>query len=160
MIVPWSPEFQPDFESLNREWLERSFTVEPRDVAYFDDPAGTILKPGGAIFFAVEDGTPVGTVAAIRRDEEAFEMAKMAVTPSRQGRGYGRALAEAVVRHATQAGAKRVLLLTDSKLPSAVRLYERLGFRRVAGPGVSGYARGDVQMRLDLPARAPADRPN
>ncbi|NNJ27192.1 GNAT family N-acetyltransferase [Alienimonas chondri] len=160
MIVPWSPAYRSDFESLNREWLERWFTVEPIDEVYFADPVGTILQPGGAIWFALEDvaqdraspdGRPVGTVAAIRRDASTFEMAKMGVTAAAQGRGIGRALAETVVRHAAEAGAKRVVLLSHTSLVTAIRLYERLGFRHTETPVVSGYARGNVSMQLDLP---------
>jgi GNAT superfamily N-acetyltransferase len=151
MIVAWSPEYRPYFESLNREWLERLFAVEPKDEAYFGDPVGTIIEPGGAIFFALEGGTPVGTAAALPHGPDAFELGKMAVTPRCQGRGYGRALAEAVIRHAAGAGAARVVLISDSKLPDAVRLYERLGFRHALPPGDTGYARGDVYMELDLP---------
>ncbi|QDT17095.1 GNAT family N-acetyltransferase [Alienimonas californiensis] len=150
-IVPWAAEWAPAFETLNREWLERDFSVEPLDEALFADPVGRILEPGGAIWFALEEGRAVGTVAAIRGGPLVFEMAKMAVAPAAQGRGVGRALAEAVIAHATAAGADRVRLLTDTKLAAAVRLYERLGFRRVAGAGVTGYARGDVQMELALP---------
>jgi GNAT superfamily N-acetyltransferase len=152
-VVGYSPAYRAFFESLNREWLERWFTVEPKDEWYFCDPVGTIIEPGGAIFFALEGGTPVGTAAALRHDSHTFELGKMAVTPRCQGRGYGRALAEAVIRHAAEAGATRVIVLSDSKLTDALRLYERLGFRHAPPPGDTGYARGDVYMLLELPAR-------
>ncbi len=151
MIVAYSPPYRAYFESLNREWLERWFAVEPKDERYFRDPAGTIIDTGGAIFFALEDGTPVGTAAALRHGPDTFELGKMAVTPRYQGRGYGRALAEAVIRHAAGAGAARVILLSDSKLEAALRLYERLGFRHAIPPGDTGYSRGDEYMQLDLP---------
>ena len=149
-IVAYSPMYRTYFESLNREWLERWFAVEPKDERYFSDPNGTIIDQGGAIFFALEEGTPVGTAAALRHGPGAFELAKMAVTPRYQGKGYGRALAEAVIRHAAEAGAARVIVLSDSKLASALRLYERLGFRHATPTGDTGYARGDVYMELEL----------
>jgi len=151
MIVPFTPELAPYFESLNREWIERWYTVEPKDEWYFRDPHGTIIAPGGAIFFAIEDEVPVGVAAAIRRDAATFELAKMAVTPPYQGRGYGRSLAEAVLRYATSAGAHRVLILSDSRLEPAIRLYERLGFQHQPFPTATGYARGNVYMLRELP---------
>ena len=158
MIVPFQPNLAPHFERLNREWLERWFSVEPKDQWYFENPAGTIIEPGGMIFFAIESDAPVGTVAAIRQDAHTFELGKMAVTACCQVRGIGRALAEAVIQHVTKAGASRVVLISDTKLPDAIRLYQRLGFRHTAAPGDTGYSWGDVFMELELPAER-ADRP-
>jgi putative acetyltransferase len=86
MIVAYSPLYQTYFESLNREWLKRWFAVEPKDEQYFRDPTGTIIDLGEAIFFALEDGTPVGTAAALRHGPNTFELGKMAVAPRCQGR--------------------------------------------------------------------------
>jgi GNAT superfamily N-acetyltransferase len=155
-VVAFEPGLAPYFESLNREWIERWFAVEPKDEHYLRDPHGSVIEPGGAVFFVVEAGVPVGVVAAIRYDADTFELAKMAVTPRCQGRGYGRALGEAVVRFAADAGARRVVVLSDSRLTAAVRLYERLGFRHQPPPADTGYARGDVYMELDLVPGGPA----
>jgi ribosomal protein S18 acetylase RimI-like enzyme len=43
-----------------------------------------------------------------------------------------------------------VTLVSDSKLPAAIRLYERHGFRHGPLPASTGYARGDVFMVRDL----------
>lgn len=37
-IVEYSPKLRTHFELLNREWLEKHFTVEPLDQKYFSDP--------------------------------------------------------------------------------------------------------------------------
>ncbi|MFH5803114.1 GNAT family N-acetyltransferase [Alienimonas sp. DA493] len=161
-IVPWAEEFRPAFEALNREWLEVLFAVEPADEAYFADPVGTILEPGGAIWFAVDRDVAadrdvavdrevaVGTVALIRQPDATFELAKMGVTAAWRGRGVGRALVETALAHAAAEGAGRVTLLSNTKLTAALRLYERLGFRRVPCPPATGYSRCDVAMELAL----------
>ena len=43
-------------------------------------------------------------------------------------------------------GAPSFFLLSDEKLPDALRLYERMGFVRQTFPGDTGYARGNVYM--------------
>lgn len=145
-VASFTPAHRGWFEALNREWLERWFSVEDKDRHYFADPEGTILAPGGAIFMALDAGRPVGAVAAIRHDDTTYELAKMAVTPSAQGRGAGRLLVDAVLRFAARRGARTVTLVSDFKLPAAVRLYERHGFRHGLRPADTGYARGDVYM--------------
>lgn len=145
-VASFTPAHRGWFERLNREWLERWFAVEEKDRYYFADPEATILAPGGAIFMALDSGRPVGTVAAIRHDAGTFELAKMAVTPDAQGRGAGRLLVDAVLRFAARRGARTVTLVSDTRLPAAIKLYERQGFRHAPMPADTGYARGDVFM--------------
>jgi GNAT superfamily N-acetyltransferase len=145
-VVPFRKDLAPHFERLNREWLERLFVVEKVDLKYFYDPVGTIIAPGGMIFFAIEGPTVLGTGAAIRIDAERFELAKMGVMLEAQGRGIGRLLAVAAIDYARRAGARRVELFTNSKLAPAIHLYEQLGFVAQPLPPGSEYARSDVYM--------------
>jgi putative acetyltransferase len=158
-IVGYRPEFAPDFARLNRAWLERYFTVEPLDEEYLGDPEGHILAPGGEIFFALDAGRVVGTCAAIPHGKHQFELAKLAVTPEAQGRGIGRALAEAVVAFALRRGARQVILVSNSQLAPALRLYEALGFQRRPFPGPPPYADADVYMELSVAALTPTEIP-
>ena len=54
-VVTWRPEYREDFERLNRVWIEAYFAVEPSDLAVFRDPEEAIVRPGGEIFFVVDD---------------------------------------------------------------------------------------------------------
>ncbi|HTS88891.1 MAG TPA: GNAT family N-acetyltransferase [Gemmatimonadales bacterium] len=148
-IVPFSPSLAPAFASLNRAWIERLFSIEPADLKVLDYPEG-IINMGGQIFFAIDEDLPIGTVAAIRVGAGSFELAKMAVSPTHQGRGIGRLLGEAVIEWAQQRGATKLVLLTNSSLEGAIRLYQRLGFRRCPFPSHTEYARADVYMELTL----------
>ena len=118
-IVTWRPDLRADFERLNREWIERWFTVEEEDRNVFEDPAGRIVGPGGQIFFVVDEAGVRGTCAVVRHDEETFELAKMAVEPSAQGRGYGDRLVHAAVGFARAAGARRLMLVSNTRLGPA-----------------------------------------
>lgn len=149
-IVTYRPDFSGDFDRLNRAWLEKYFTVEPLDEEYLSDPEGHILQPGGEIFFAVEAGRVIGTCAAIPQPDGSFELAKLAVTPDAQGRGIGRTLALAVLAFAEARGAERVVLISNSALGPALRLYESLGFRYQPIPDPRPYIDADVFMELAL----------
>ncbi|MER9184491.1 GNAT family N-acetyltransferase [Mesorhizobium sp. M0145] len=54
----------------------------------------------------------------------------LAVVPSAQGRGYGRALCEWCVMQARLQGSGGLALHTASSMTSAYKLYESLGFER------------------------------
>ena len=91
-IVGWSPEYGDAFAALNREWLEKYFRVEPIDEKVLSDPERHILRPGGAILYALLGLDAVGTVALINKGTGRFELTKMAVTGAHQGAGLGRQL--------------------------------------------------------------------
>jgi GNAT superfamily N-acetyltransferase len=147
-IVPFRPDLAPAFTQLNRAWIEQFFALEEADWKVLRDPKTAIIDPGGQIFFALDGSLPVGTAGAIRTSPTRYELAKMAVAPTHQGRGLGQALGQAVVDFARAAGADSLFLLTNSKLANAIRLYERLGFVHAPLPRQTGYDRADVYMEI------------
>jgi 8-oxo-dGTP diphosphatase len=80
----------------------------------------------------------------------------MAVSPEAQGRGYGNLLIEVAIEFARSAGAETLMLLSNSRLGPALRLYEKYGFRHVPVSPDHEYSRVDVQMELCLKSRAKA----
>ena len=150
VIVPFRGEHAAAFRRLNLDWIERLFKVEGPDLEVLDDPQGAILEPGGAIFMALDGDTAVGTSAMIAFGGGRYELAKMCVAASHQGRGIGELLGRACTAWARAQGAQSVFLETNSALAGAIRLYERLGFRHAPFPKVSDYARGDVYMEMAI----------
>ena len=148
-IVEYVPSYAPDFRRLNQEWIEKYFVMEEPDFISLNNPEEYIIKPGGHIFFAVENGEVLGTVALIK-EHNGFELAKMAVTPSAQGRGLGRLLGEAAIAKARELGAGYVVLISNRKLTPAITLYEKLGFKEVAIDQNNPYLRGDIKMLIEL----------
>jgi putative acetyltransferase len=151
-IVPFRPELASAFAELNRAWIESLFVLEEADWKVLRNPEESIMQPGGQIFFAMDGARAVGTAAAIRVAPETFELGKMAVSPSHQGQGLGERLGRAVIDYARSEGAAKVYLETNSRLANAIRLYQRLGFRKADFPVQSDYARADVYMELRLRA--------
>ncbi|HET9681780.1 MAG TPA: GNAT family N-acetyltransferase [Candidatus Limnocylindrales bacterium] len=62
---------------------------------------------------------------------DVASMRMLAVAPEAQGRGVGRALVEACLARAREAGRPGMALYTRPSMASAHRLYESFGFRRV-----------------------------
>ncbi len=149
-LVTWDPRLRSDFERLNREWIERYFAVEEEDRRVFTDPEGEIVAPGGQVFFLIDEEGVRATCAVIRHDGETFELAKMAVVAAARGRGYGDRLMDAAIAFARSAGARRMMLLSNTRLAPAVALYRKHGFREVPLDPANGYSRADIQLELAL----------
>ena len=149
-IVSYRRDLAPAFQRLNLAWIERLFVVEDADRKVLGDPERSIITPGGQILFALDGDEAIGTVAMVRYTAARYELAKMAVEPSHQGRGIGEMLGAAAIVYARDAGADTVFLLTNSSLAGAIRLYERLGFRHGVDPDPPEYARADVYMELPI----------
>ena len=84
----------------------------------------------GPVWVALRDGVVLGTVSAVVRNESAY-IRGMAVVPAARGLGAGAALLREVENRALSQGCGRLFLSTTPFLASAIRLYERFGFRRV-----------------------------
>jgi GNAT superfamily N-acetyltransferase len=149
-VVPFRREFAAVFRRLNLDWIEQLFKVEAPDLEVLDDPESAIIAPGGMIFFALDVGVPIGTVAMIRVTDERCELAKMAVVSTHQQRGIGELLGSAGCEWAARQGFRTLFLETNSRLGNAIRLYERLGFRHAPRPEKSDYARSDVYMEMKM----------
>ena len=69
----------------------------------------------------------------------------MAVSPKAQGCGIGYLLGKAIVEAARKQNANSIYLVTNSQLIPAIKLYEKLGFRKL-DLDTSNYQRGDYHM--------------
>ncbi len=148
-IIPYSPEYQPDFKRLNIEWISRFFTVESHDLEQLDYPEIHIMPNDGQILFAGIGDEIVSCVAMVNMGETGFELAKMAVSPTTQGKGIGKKLCLAAIDYARQLGVKTVWLESNRILTPALTMYARVGFCEV--PSVpTPYSRADIRMEMAL----------
>ncbi|HEX5726573.1 MAG TPA: GNAT family N-acetyltransferase [Longimicrobiaceae bacterium] len=158
VVVPYDDRFRAHFETLNREWIERLFTMEPRDWAALRDPRGAFVEGGGEVLFALVGGEVCGTCALRRMEEGTFELCKLAVRPDARGRGLGDLLLRAAVDAARARGGRRVRLFASTVLAPALALYRKHGFVTTRVGPHPEYARTNLEMVLEL-ARAPVPEP-
>jgi putative acetyltransferase len=138
------------FRKLNEDWINKYFVLETSDRLVLEHPVSEILEPGGHIFMALINGSPVGCCALLPMEENAFELAKMTVAEGYRGQGIGRELLHYAIAQAKALGATRLFLRSNSTLANAIHLYESAGFRHVPPErlGPSHYARANVFMEM------------
>ncbi|WP_114752165.1 GNAT family N-acetyltransferase [Pleomorphovibrio marinus] len=149
LILPYSHELAPYFLSVNRQWIEHYFFLEPFDKEQLEQPHESIIAKGGQVWFAKWQDEVVGTVAVKKVNVHTFELIKMGVLPHVRGKKIGFNLGMEALGWAKEQGADRVVLYTNSILSTAIHLYRKMGFCEVPiEPGK--YRRCDVKMQVAL----------
>ncbi len=155
-ILEFRPELKDCFRTLNLEWIERYYSVEPADREILWNPERAVLASGGQIFFARLDGEVVGTCAMLKVGDRRFELTKMGVTRAYQGRQIGKRLLLAALDWARASGASSVVLITNSSLVPAITLYRKLGFEVTHSGMHPKYERADLIMELTFNGEGPS----
>lgn len=148
-IIPFEEKYSLDFHDLNMAWLKTYFYVESHDKKVLQQPSAYIIERGGFIFFAKYRDQIVGTVALIK-EEQGFELSKMAVTPEFQGLKIGRKLMKHCIEFAKQKGWTKLLLYSNKQLKPALHLYASMGFVEVPLEKDVYYERANIKMELIL----------
>ncbi len=109
---------------------------------------GRTVGGGRIVGTVMLQGWPQGGEILAGPDEA--EIRALAVLPEARGTGLGRALLTAVIERAMRAGVRHLVLLTQSGMKAAHRLYDEAGFTRLPErdwspePGVALLAYGLV----------------
>lgn len=146
-IIEYEDRYQQDFKRLNLAWLDRYDLTESHDLLVLNDPVGTIINRGGFIWLAKAGDEIVGTAALMNEGHGIFELAKMSVTEKWQGKGISKLLIETCLNKAKEIGSKKLTLFSNHQLLTALKLYEKYGFRHVEVKD-SPFATADVKMEL------------
>ncbi|TYL45634.1 mycothiol synthase [Nocardioides sp. BGMRC 2183] len=118
----------PEQGALDRNGLEERMAEE------WFDPAGLLLARD-------RDGTLLGFHWTKRHDRLNGEVYVVGVSPDAQGRGLGRVLTLAGLRHLTDAGVAEIHLYVEADNAPARAVYEGLGFTHAAGDTHVQYVR-------------------
>jgi ribosomal protein S18 acetylase RimI-like enzyme len=114
-------------------------------------------RPNNSYVLTVGD-TLVGFAQLLAPRPRARHLTRVLVAPDRRGAGFGRALCETLLARARRDGATRLSLYVYRDNPSALGLYEALGWRRRRPPRHPLPA-GLCYMVNDLTNVAPAADP-
>lgn len=144
-IIPFSEKLRSHIKTLNYEWLENYFQVEPNDVIQLNDPENEIIAKGGLIFYATWNDSVVGTYTLLRIDETTSELGKMAVSGKVRGLGVGNALMQHCMDTAKALGVQKLILFSNTRLEPAIHLYRKYGFTETEFEK-GHYKRSDIKM--------------
>ncbi len=149
-IVPFNSNYANEFKSLNIEWLETYFYVEPFDNEVLSKPEHYIINPGGHIFFVIDDNKVLATVALLPMPDRVFELTKMAVLPEARGRNIGQELMQYCIDFAKANNWNGLLLYSNRILENAIHIYKKYGFKEIPLPADNPYKRSNIKMFLKL----------
>jgi putative acetyltransferase len=83
----------------------------------------------------------------MKEEDGVYELAKMSVTKKWQGKGISKLLLETCLDKAKELGAVKLSLFSNHQLHTALRLYEKYGFRNIELID-SPFETADVKMEL------------
>ena len=105
-----------------------------------EDAAGKIVGGGG---YTRLKGTT--------EDEKICEMQKLFILPEARGKDLGKKLVELFLSEAVKDGYKEMYLKTVKQMKEATKLYEKYGFKHLAGSkGSTGHFQCSVFMTKEL----------
>ncbi|MDQ6624855.1 MAG: GNAT family N-acetyltransferase [Verrucomicrobiota bacterium] len=110
------------------------------DEIYGNDAPSGVELPGmnvpRAVFVISRDGDETVGCGAIRPlNETVAEVKRIYVAPARRGQGIARQIMLTLEQRARENGFSETWLETGLRQPAAIRLYENLGYTRIAGFG-------------------------
>ena len=131
----------------------------PQSGTVFSDPTtddlfGLFRKSRSVLWVAELDGIPAGCCGIYPTEgleNSCAELVKYYLAESERGKGTGRQLMELCIASARKLGYKKLYIESMPQFSKAVRIYEKLGFRKLSGPlGNSGHTSCNIWMLLEL----------
>ena len=125
--VTLRPMRWPDIEAVHS--IETAvFEVDPWSAEQF---WGELAQPTREYVVAEDDGVILGYAGAYLLPPDS-DVQTIAVSPTAQGRGVGRALLEELIAIAVRHDCTQLLLEVRSDNESAIGMYERFGFESIS----------------------------
>jgi GNAT superfamily N-acetyltransferase len=149
VIIDYKDEYIKDFQRLNLEWLEKFNLVESHDLEILNHPRENVINRGGFLFLLLEDNAVIGTAGIFKISDKEYELIKMSVAPEHRGKKYGDMLLKKCIDKAKEINAAKLILFSNSNLQTAIRLYEKFGFKHVEVIDAP-FETADIKMELSL----------
>lgn len=156
-IRPIQPADNPPLARIIRNALAEFGANKPGTVFYdpTTDALFELFQQPGSFYLVAENGDSLlggaGIFPSPGLPEGVCELVKMYLDPAARGMGLGRTLIQQCLDKAAAIGYKQVYLETMPELRKAVSVYEKFGFRYLAGAmGNTGHFGCDVWMIKDI----------
>lgn len=143
-IVEYQDKYKEYFIQFNTDWIKDYFGfLEEEDIATFQHIEES-LKQGAMIYFALENGNILATcMAKPSGNDGTWEICKLGSNKRLPHKGAGSAVFEAAMKWAVSHGARKLFILSNSRLKAALHIYEKYGFHEVKLTDYE-YIRGDI----------------
>lgn len=143
-VIEYQEKYKKYFIEFNTDWIEENFgSLEAEDIDTFNH-IDESLEKGAMIYFALEDGNVLATCMAKPLDESGtWELCKLGSNKHLPHKGAGSAVFQAAMDWAIHHGASRLFILSNSKLKTALHIYEKYGFHEIKLEDYE-YIRGDI----------------
>jgi DNA-binding MarR family transcriptional regulator/N-acetylglutamate synthase-like GNAT family acetyltransferase len=151
-IVPYRPAFRKHFQTFHRSQRATRAADGLLESVLLKDPNQTILRQGGSILFAVQDGVVAGTCALRRHRGGEVELCLLAVAAELDGRKIEEALLETAISQSRLAGREELYFCPGRGQEAARRLSRRFGFHGAPPPSFlhPELRRSRVALKRDL----------
>jgi ribosomal protein S18 acetylase RimI-like enzyme len=157
--VPPRPDTTPELLSLRRATAADLPTIKAvigaayaRYLTRMDKPPGPMLRdyrPSVEAGTTWVSGSPITAVLTLYPGDDHLLIENIAVHPSAQGHGLGRALMSFAEQEAARRGLTRLTLVTHEVMTENQAIYARLGYAEVERRSEDGYRR--IYMEKHLP---------
>ncbi len=144
----YEDKYHQQFKDISLDWLNKYDLYEKADDDLLDNP-NKYLEKGSLIFLAHFNDKVVGTISLIPIDKYNYEILKLGVIDGHKGLGIGAKLMQVCIDICIEKKVKTITLETSSRLKSALKLYEKLGFKHIEIVEAH-FESADVKMELKL----------
>jgi N-acetylglutamate synthase-like GNAT family acetyltransferase len=142
-LVKFEEKYRQAFIDFNTEWIVSNFgSLEEHDNEAFEK-IDEEIENGAMIFFAVENEVPLACCMTKPMEGDTWEICKFGSNIRVQHKGAGNMVFKASMEWALKKGAKRLFIISNSKLKPALHIYEKYGFKEIKLDDYE-YARGDI----------------
>lgn len=143
-VIEYEKKYKEAFIQFNTDWITDNFGfLEDEDIYTFSHIEES-LENGAMIYFAVKGGDVLATcMAKPLNNDGVWEICKLGSNKNIPHKGAGSAVFEASMKWAVNHGAKKLFILSNSKLKPALHIYKKYGFHEIKLKDYE-YVRGDI----------------